>query len=86
MLPWPVVALLLLLAFALGYALGRRRSDRAVVWTATTPPVASPDVEALVRDGRKIDAIKRYRKLHGVGLKEAKDAVEALERELPPQS
>ncbi len=37
------------------------------------------DVLQLMRDGKKIEAVKRYRELHGVGLKEAKDAVEALE-------
>ncbi len=36
---------------------------------------------ALVTDGRKIEAIKLYRDLTGAGLKEAKDAVEALERD-----
>lgn len=43
---------------------------------------ASLDTElrALVAAGHKIDAIKRYRELTGAGLKEAKDAVEALER------
>lgn len=30
--------------------------------------------------GRKIEAIKRYREFTGTGLKEAKEAVEALER------
>lgn len=34
------------------------------------------DVRDFVRAGRKIEAIKRYRELTGVGLKEAKDAVE----------
>jgi ribosomal protein L7/L12 len=38
-------------------------------------------VIALLRDGRKIEAIKLYRDLTGAGLKEAKDAVEALERD-----
>jgi ribosomal protein L7/L12 len=37
-------------------------------------------VLALVREGRKIEAIKLYRNVTGAGLKEAKDAVEALER------
>lgn len=32
-----------------------------------------------LRDGRKIDAIKLYRQISGWGLKESKDAVEALE-------
>jgi ribosomal protein L7/L12 len=45
-------------------------------------------VLALVHDGRKIEAIKLYRDLTGAGLKEAKDAVEALERggSLPSKS
>ena len=33
---------------------------------------------ALLQNGRKIEAIKVYRERHGVGLKEAKDAVEEL--------
>lgn len=36
------------------------------------------DVVTLARAGRKIEAIKRYRELTGVGLKEAKDAVERI--------
>jgi ribosomal protein L7/L12 len=42
-----------------------------------------PDLEevvSLLRDGKKIQAIKVYREVTGEGLKEAKDAVEALER------
>ena len=49
---------------------------------------ASP--ERLLRAGRKIEAIKRYRELTGVGLQEARDAIEALESgrsaTLPPKS
>ncbi|NNL65916.1 MAG: hypothetical protein HKP30_06725, partial [Myxococcales bacterium] len=37
----------------------------------------------LLQAGRKIDAIKAYRAEHGVGLREAKDAVDALDRGLP---
>jgi len=41
-------------------------------------------ITALVRQGNKIGAIKLYREQTGIGLKEAKDAVEALERgEMP---
>ena len=50
-----------------------------------------PDVDPLmdlIRSGKKIEAIKIYRQRTGAGLKEAKDAVEALERgesvPLPP--
>ena len=43
----------------------------------------SPDklaeLEQLARSGQKIKAIKLYRQMFGVGLKEAKDAVEKLE-------
>jgi len=40
----------------------------------------------LLRGGQKIAAIKRYREENGVGLKEAKDAVEllAVEHEIAP--
>ncbi|MCX5537581.1 ribosomal protein L7/L12 [Streptomyces sp. NBC_00006] len=36
-------------------------------------------VRALVRDGKKIEAIKAYREATGVGLKEAKDEVDRIE-------
>jgi hypothetical protein len=38
------------------------------------------DVEALLDEGKAIDAIKRVRELTGLGLKEAKDYVDALRR------
>lgn len=39
---------------------------------------ADGEVLDLMRSGQKIAAIKRYRETHGGGLKEAKEAVEAL--------
>jgi ribosomal protein L7/L12 len=45
---------------------------------------ALQDVADLVRQGRKIEAIKRYREGTGLGLKESKDAVDALERQINP--
>ena len=39
-------------------------------------------VAALLQRGRRIEAIKVYRMLHGVGLKEAKDAVDTILRDL----
>ncbi len=47
----------------------------------TTQLLPSPDVEALLRQGKKIHAIKLYRQQTGMGLKDAKDAVEAMERQ-----
>ena len=45
---------------------------------------ALPDaVVALIQQGRKIDAIKSLREQTGVGLKEAKHAVESYERRHP---
>ena len=41
-------------------------------------PRVSPEILDLVRDGRKIEAIKLYREETGVGLKEAKDYIDSL--------
>lgn len=38
------------------------------------------ELAALLRRGDQLGAMKRYRIVHGVGLKEAKDAVEQLVR------
>lgn len=43
---------------------------------------AEAEIEALIRRGRKIEAIKLYRQHRGSDLRSAKAAVEALEREL----
>ena len=53
-------------------------------------PANEPDdgVLKLLRSGQKISAIKAYREQTGVGLKEAKDAVEAMaaKHEIAPAS
>ncbi|MFI6563837.1 ribosomal protein L7/L12 [Streptomyces sp. NPDC050534] len=43
------------------------------------PEPWSDEVGALLRDGRKIEAIKVYREATGAGLKEAKEAVEKID-------
>jgi ribosomal protein L7/L12 len=40
------------------------------------------NIDALLQEGRKIDAIKLYRVMHRVDLKAAKDAIDARSREL----
>ena len=45
---------------------------------------AMQEVSALVIAGKKIEAIKAYRKEAGVDLKDAKDAVDALEARINP--
>lgn len=75
------------------FALTLRQRGGDVV-SLTPPPPGGPPVDASpeqhLRAGNKIAAIKRFRELHGVGLKEAKDAVEAMERgqpwDLPPKA
>jgi hypothetical protein len=42
----------------------------------------APDIQALVRERRKIEAIRELRLRTGLGLKEAKERIEALERQL----
>jgi ribosomal protein L7/L12 len=44
-------------------------------------PARLREVRAALADGNKIEAIKRYRKATGVGLKDAKDAVDRMELE-----
>jgi len=43
-----------------------------------TPRASLDEVRRLAQNGNLIEAIRRYRELYGVGLKEAKDAVDAL--------
>lgn len=43
-----------------------------------TPDDLIVAIEAAKHHGKKIDAIKIYRQIHGVGLVEAKEAVESL--------
>ena len=53
-------------------------------------PNLSPEAEAQVRAAlasrRKIEAIKIYREVTGLGLKESKEAVEAMQRGTTPDS
>jgi hypothetical protein len=44
----------------------------------TDPDSGTDEIRRMALAGNKIEAIKRYREIHGVGLKEAKDAVEKL--------
>jgi len=47
---------------------------------ANTPPqgTSDKDIRDIALQGKKIQAVKWYRAIHGVGLKEAKDAVEQM--------
>lgn len=58
---------------------------QALLDTPTPGPIPTPipslseEILRLITVGQKIEAIKRYQTLTGVGLKEAKDAVDAIE-------
>jgi ribosomal protein L7/L12 len=62
------------------------RDGRAPVGSSGRKPLpdqeASAAIEHAIRDNDLIHAIKLYRELHGGGLKEAKDAVEAMRTDL----
>ncbi len=46
------------------------------------PPDVMDEVQEFLLGGNKIEAIKAYRKQTGAGLKESKDAVEAIQRKM----
>jgi ribosomal protein L7/L12 len=60
--------------------LNRRRTDDLRQTGLYPPPGqgSDADVERLVALGRKIEAIKLYRQIHGTDLKSAKDAVDKI--------
>lgn len=59
-----------------------RKLDAILVHLGVEFPDMSPElrqeIQQLVNQGKKIEAIKLYREQTGAGLKEAKDAVESL--------
>ena len=81
----------LVAGIALTLALQRRGGDRRDLTAPPPARIAPPratgtdideaEIIVLLRLGRKIEAIKRMREQTGMGLAEAKDAVEAIERE-----
>jgi hypothetical protein len=85
---WAVEGGLVLIGFVLG-RLSVSRSGNPGMPRGSAPltgiDLANADAQivACIQDGRKIDAIKVYRDLHHVDLKTAKDAVDALEAQLP---
>jgi len=86
---WIILAVLgmtLCLAVVQGRAQDRkarleRKLDALLKHAGVDPwPQVSGEIGELVRQGRKIEAIKLYREQTGAGLKEAKDRVEEMER------
>jgi ribosomal protein L7/L12 len=75
------IAAVLLLFFVLSRGRTDRKSGAAHVNLDTA---TQEDIKALLMAGRKIDAIKVYRRLYGADLRTAKEAVERLAKDLPP--
>ena len=87
-----------LVCFIVGFVVGRRSALRArpMIMQPSplqmSQPMSMPqsralagemeDVRAYIRAGQMIHAIKAYRDRTGLGLKESKDAVEAMAREM----
>jgi ribosomal protein L7/L12 len=79
-------AIIALVAAGAALFLFMRSGDERVAMPSTASAAGAPlSIESAIHSGRKIEAIKLYRAEHGVGLKEAKEAVEAIERALPAQ-
>jgi ribosomal protein L7/L12 len=75
-----IILLLILRAFS---TRGGGKIPRDIARASTSVPTED-SIRELLLQGRKIQAIKAYRMLHHVDLKQAKEAVEALARKLPP--
>ncbi len=72
------VIFLLLSVTWLAIALGARRRDEQRRYHQVSP-VPAQEILALMEQGQKIQAIKRYRELNpGIGLKQAKDVIDGL--------
>lgn len=82
--------LILVLGLVLGLLLARYLRRQRASRDLSAPPrpmvrvgderIDNDEIRDLIRQHRKIDAIKLVRERTGLGLAEAKDAVEALER------
>ena len=82
--------LFLILGLALGLLLARYLRGQRAGRDLSAPPrpmvrvgderIDNDEIRALIRADRKIEAIKLVRERTGLGLAEAKDAIEALER------
>lgn len=79
---WVILALAVVIALVLIMIIARGAAARPAVLVEPAEidvdAVNDPDVQAAMAGGRKIEAIKHYRELTGVGLKEAKDVIDHL--------
>lgn len=76
----------LIIAFVIGFIVGiywQRSQYRGQTSHPSTPPVmrdvTDHEVEQLLRQGRKLEAIKRYREIHSCDIATAQHRVDTLE-------
>jgi len=80
-----LIVIVALLALGFFMAQRTRRKVERLRKTGVYPRAGEEteaDVDRLIQKGHKIEAIKVFRALHDVGLKEAKEAVEKRQRDL----
>jgi len=78
------IAVSLAIVFSLWVMVGewKIRRDRARGLYPQLGQETEADIEDLLRRGEKIYAIRVYRQIHGVGLKQAKEAIESLSEQI----
>lgn len=72
----PIVMAIILALFFVMIARGRVQSKPVRPTEMDWDAFNDPQVQSSIEQGQKIEAIKRYRELTGMGLKESKDAIE----------
>jgi hypothetical protein len=85
-MPVWLVPVFLFIGFLLGWISRGSNESGVTIIPPRSPEELDGRVRGLLAQGRTIEAIKIYRQFHHVGLKDAKDIVEAMERNLvlPP--
>ncbi len=85
-MPVWLVPVFLFIGFLLGWMSRGSNESGVTIIPPRSPEELDGRVRGLLAQGRTIEAIKIYREFHPVGLKDAKDIIDAMERNLvlPP--
>jgi ribosomal protein L7/L12 len=78
-------AIIIFVSFLVGFVVakmtGGEGRKRIVYREHVSKDKLDPSIREALQSGSKIDAIKRYRELYKVDLKEAKEAIDTIERQ-----
>ena len=77
-----IVGVLVVLALLAYFERKGRRENRAPVVLPQLDGDTEREIHRLLRERRKVEAVKLYREKTGLGLKPSKDAVEMIEKSL----